>query len=82
NIVEPTFVNLAVPGGDAIKSAVGGLEFFSVPVELGPNGAEKAQNPLASLDDNEKKLLAAAVEGLKGNIEKGVTFAHNPPQKL
>ncbi|OBT48366.1 malate dehydrogenase, NAD-dependent [Pseudogymnoascus sp. WSF 3629] len=81
NIVEPTFVNLAVPGGDAIKAAVGGLEFFSVPVELGPNGAEKAQNPLASLDDNEKILLKAAVEGLKGNIEKGVTFAHNPPQK-
>lgn len=44
-------------------------------------GAEKAQNPLASLDDNEKTLLKACVEGLKGNISKGVTFAHNPPQK-
>jgi hypothetical protein len=36
---------------------------------------------LTSIDENEKTLLKACVEGLKGNIEKGVNFAHNPPQK-
>lgn len=46
-----------------------------------PNGAEKATNILANITDKEKTLLDACVKGLKGNIEKGVTFAHNPPQK-
>lgn len=46
-----------------------------------PNGAEKATNVLASITDKEKTLLDACVKGLKGNIEKGITFAHNPPQK-
>ena len=45
------------------------------------SGAEKALNPLTGLDENEKVLLKACVEGLKGNITKGVNFAHNPPQK-
>jgi malate dehydrogenase len=38
-------------------------------------------NPLTNLNESEKTLLKAAVEGLKGNIAKGVNFAHNPPQK-
>ncbi|KAI8634549.1 malate dehydrogenase [Xylariaceae sp. FL1651] len=80
-LVEPSFVYLpGVPGGDEIAKATG-LDFFSVPVELGPNGAEKAINPLANITDKEKKLLDACTQGLKGNIEKGITFAHNPPQK-
>lgn len=80
-IVEPTFIYLAgVPGGDAIAKETG-LDFFSVPVELGTNGAEKAINPLENLNESEKTLLKAAVEGLKGNISKGVTFAHSTPQK-
>lgn len=48
---------------------------------LQPNGAEKAVDILGDITEKEKKLLAAAVAGLKGNIEKGVAFAHNPPQK-
>ena len=48
---------------------------------LKPNGAEKAINILGDITAKEKTLLDAAVEGLKGNIEKGVKFAHNPPQK-
>lgn len=80
-IVEPSFVYLSgVPGGDAIAKETG-CDFFSVPIELGPNGAEKAINVLTSINDNEKTLLKASVEGLKGNIQKGVTFAHNPAQK-
>jgi malate dehydrogenase len=35
SIIEPTFVYLpGVPGGDAIAKATG-VDFFSVPVELG-----------------------------------------------
>ncbi|KAI0480360.1 malate dehydrogenase [Xylariaceae sp. FL0804] len=80
-LVEPSFVYLpGVPGGDEIAKTVG-CEFFSVPVELGPNGAEKAINPLSGITDKEKTLLDACVKGLKGNIEKGISFAHNPPQK-
>jgi len=45
------------------------------------NGAEKAVDVLGDLTDKEKKLLEAAVTGLKGNIEKGVNFVKNPPQK-
>lgn len=46
-----------------------------------PNGAEKVQDPLEGITEKEKGLLEKAIEGLKGNISKGVTFAHNPPQK-
>ncbi|KAI0389992.1 malate dehydrogenase [Xylariaceae sp. FL0594] len=80
-LVEPSFVYLnGVPGGEDVAKATG-LEFFSVPIELGPNGAEKAINPLANITEKEKTLVEACVNGLKGNIEKGITFAHNPPQK-
>lgn len=80
-LVEPSFVYLpGVPGGKEIAEATG-LDFFSVPIELGPAGAEKATNPLAGITEKEKSLVDVAVKGLKGNIEKGVTFAHNPPQK-
>jgi len=80
-IVEPSFVYLpGVPGGEAIAKETG-VDFFSVPIQLGTSGVEKALNPLTSIDDAEKVLLKAAIEGLKGNIAKGVSFAHNPPQK-
>ncbi|GAP88524.1 putative malate dehydrogenase [Rosellinia necatrix] len=80
-LVEPSFVYLSgVPGGEEVKKTTG-LDFFSVPVELGPNGAEKAINPLAGITEKEQKLVDACVKGLKDNIEKGITFAHNPPQK-
>ncbi|KAI9677588.1 MAG: hypothetical protein M1817_006542 [Caeruleum heppii] len=80
-IVEPTYVYLpGVDGGDAIAKATG-VDFFSVPVELGPNGAKSAQNILEHVNDHEKKLLEACKSGLKGNITKGVEFAKNPPAK-
>lgn len=79
-IVEPTFVYLpGVPGGDEIVKETG-LEFFSVPVELGKGGAQKAENIVKSANDYEKKLLQKCYEGLKGNIEKGIEFVKNPPQ--
>ncbi|KAG6088664.1 hypothetical protein E4U30_001875 [Claviceps sp. LM220 group G6] len=80
-LIEPSYVYLpGVPGGDSIAKETG-CDFFSVPVELGPNGAEKATNPFGQLTEKEKGLLSKAVEGLNGNITKGINFAHNPPQK-
>jgi len=79
-VVEPTFVYLpGVSGGDEIAKETG-CDFFSVPVELGPSGAEKAVNVLGKANAYEKKLIEKAIEGLKGNIEKGVEFVANPPE--
>ncbi|KAI9836685.1 MAG: hypothetical protein M1819_001321 [Sarea resinae] len=80
-IIEPTYVYLpGVKGGDAIAKETG-VDFFSVPIELGPSGAEKALNPLPHANEYEKKLLEASAKGLKGNIEKGIDFVKNPPPK-
>ncbi|KIW96979.1 malate dehydrogenase, NAD-dependent [Cladophialophora bantiana CBS 173.52] len=79
-IVEPTFVYLpGVPGGDAIAKATG-CDYFSVPVELGPDGAEKAIDILGGANDYEKKHLEEAIKGLKTNIETGISFVKNPPK--
>jgi len=73
-VVEPTFVYLpGVEGGDVIAKETG-CDFFSVPVELGPSGAEKAYNILEGANAYEKKLLDEAIKGLKTNIEAGVNF--------
>jgi len=80
-VTEPSFVYLpGVSGGDAIAKATG-CDFFSVPIELGPGGAEKAVDVVSSANDAEKKLLEACYSGLKGNITKGIEFVQNPPQK-
>nr|POE56623.1 malate dehydrogenase, cytoplasmic [Quercus suber] len=80
-IVEPTFVYLpGVTGGDAVQKETG-LDFFSVPIELGTEGAKQAFNVVKDANDYEKKLLQVAYDGLKGNIAKGVEFVKNPPQK-
>lgn len=80
-LVEPSYVYLpGVPGGKEIAEKTG-VDFFSVPVELGPNGAEKAINILGNVTPKEQELLDVAIKDLKGNIAKGVEFAHNPPQK-
>lgn len=46
-----------------------------------PSGAEHATNPLSDIDAKEEKLLKNCLAGLKGNIEKGIEFVHNPPPK-
>jgi len=77
-IVVPSYVNLVLPGGDAIKKEIGDdLEFFSAPVELGVDGAVKIL-PLGTITDAEKALIKAAVPELKSNIEKGVSFIRAP----
>ncbi|EGC48289.1 malate dehydrogenase [Histoplasma capsulatum var. duboisii H88] len=81
-IVEPTYVYLpGIQGGDVIKNLVG-LDYFSIPVELGKSGAERALDILGSITEQEKKLLEVCTKGLKGNIEKGIDFVKNPPTKL
>lgn len=75
-IVEPSYVYIKgeTSGGAAIKSEIGqDLEYFSVPVELGPNGIEKIL-PIGSLSAYEAGLLKAAVPELSGSITKGVEF--------
>ncbi|KAM0801984.1 malate dehydrogenase [Usnea florida] len=80
-IVEPTFIYLpGVTGGDAIVKEVG-VDYFSIPVELGASGAEKATNVISDVNDEEKKLLEPCKTGLKGSIGKGIEFVHNPPPK-
>jgi len=81
-IVEPSYVYLpGVEGGAEIAKAVG-VDFFSVPIELGPSGAVKATNILSSLNEYEKNLLGPCKKGLADNISKGVEFIKNPPPKL
>jgi malate dehydrogenase len=78
-IVEPSYVYLpGVEGGPEIQK-ITGCEFFSVPIVLGRNGVEKAINVVDQANDDEKKLLSKAYEGLAGNISKGVEFARAPP---
>lgn len=50
-------------------------------LSLQVNGAEKAINILGGVTQQEQKLLEACIQGLKGNIEKGVEFVKNPPPK-
>ncbi|KAI4088589.1 MAG: hypothetical protein LQ344_005971, partial [Seirophora lacunosa] len=79
-IVEPSYVYLpGIDGGDAISKETG-VDYFSVPIELGPSGAEKAQNVLSSISSEEKQLLEACKTGLKGSIEKGVQFVAKSPE--
>ncbi|KAH7175266.1 lactate/malate dehydrogenase [Dactylonectria macrodidyma] len=72
-IVEPAYVYLpGVPGGEAIAHELG-VDYFAVPVQLGPNGTQTA-HPIGALSNYEKELLKIAVEELKGNVTKGVDF--------
>jgi malate dehydrogenase len=76
NIVECTYVHLDADqaGAKETKSVVGDkVEYFSVPVELGPNGVQKIL-PIGQINDYEKGLFAAAVPELTGNISKGSAF--------
>ena len=77
-----------VPGGEEIAQKTG-VDYFSVPVELGVGNrlhservvTDKSTNPLSSMNAHEKRLVEICIAGLKGNIEKGIEFVKNPPQK-
>ncbi|KAI0781262.1 malate dehydrogenase [Trametes elegans] len=75
-IVAPTFVNLAADkeGGEALKKEIGReLDYFSAPVELGPEGVTKIRG-LGKITEYETNLIKAAIPELATNIEKGVNF--------
>ncbi|KAF9238687.1 lactate/malate dehydrogenase [Melanogaster broomeanus] len=79
-LVAPTYVNLAADeaGGEALKKELGeDLEYFSAPVELGPNGVKKI-NTLGSITPAETALIKAALPELATNIQKGVSFVEAP----
>ncbi|KAK6908477.1 malate dehydrogenase, NAD-dependent [Kwoniella mangroviensis CBS 10435] len=79
--IVQSYINLAADaGGEAIKKEIGAdLDYFSVNIELGPNGIEKIL-PIGQLDDVEKGLLEAAVKELGPSIEKGAAFQPAPPK--
>lgn len=62
-------VQCAYVASDAVK----GVEYFSTPVELGPNGVEKILG-VGKVSAYEQKLIDASVAELNKNIAKGVAF--------
>lgn len=74
DIVEETYLYLpGIPGGQVTATELG-VDYFAVPVKFGRAGAVEAY-PLGQLSDHETNLLKIAVEELKRNVSKGVTFA-------
>uniref|UniRef100_A0A0N4ZV85 Malate dehydrogenase, mitochondrial n=1 Tax=Parastrongyloides trichosuri TaxID=131310 RepID=A0A0N4ZV85_PARTI len=55
------------------SDAAKGVEFFSTPVELGPNGAEKILG-YGKISSFEQELIEKAIPELQKNISKGVKF--------
>jgi len=55
------------------SDVVKGVDYFSTPVELGPNGAEKILG-YGKLNAYEESLVQAAIPELQKNIAKGVKF--------
>ncbi|VDM59712.1 unnamed protein product [Angiostrongylus costaricensis] len=55
------------------SDAVKGVEYFSTPVELGPNGVEKILG-VGKVSPFEQELINSAVAELNKNISKGVSF--------
>ncbi|KAI8995848.1 lactate/malate dehydrogenase [Gaertneriomyces semiglobifer] len=67
-IVEPTYVKSHVAEKE-------GVEYFSTPVELGPEGVAKIHD-IGITSDYEKKLYQDALPELKKNIVKGIEFVN------
>ncbi|KAI8969652.1 malate dehydrogenase, NAD-dependent [Pilobolus umbonatus] len=81
-IVENTYVDLSADknGASSVKNIIGGeIEYFSVPVELGPGGVKKIL-PIGDINKYEKELFSAATSELKGNIVKGTLFITEAPK--
>ncbi|KAK5979652.1 hypothetical protein GCK32_009791 [Trichostrongylus colubriformis] len=62
-------VQCAYVASDAVK----GVDYFSTPLELGPNGVEKILG-VGKVSSFEQHLIDASVEELNKNIKKGVQF--------
>ena len=66
-VIEPTFV-------DSPLYKDQGCTYFASNVTLGPNGVEEI-HPVGKVTDYEQKLLDKCLVDLKGNIEKGESWA-------
>lgn len=78
DVAECTFLNLdsSIKGASEARKLVNDLDFFSLPVKLSKAGiVEVKYDILNQINDDEKKLLAVAIDQLSGNIDKGVAFA-------
>ncbi|GCE98222.1 hypothetical protein ZYGM_003717 [Zygosaccharomyces mellis] len=73
----PTFVYLSgINGGPEVKSKLGNVEYFSLPVFLSNGTVSKVDlSILSSLSSQEKELVKDSVRQLASNIEKGKKFA-------
>lgn len=58
-----------------ISAHTDGLEYFSVPIELGPQGVGKLL-PIGDINEHEKEMLKACVSELKESISKGSSFVN------
>ncbi|CAH7667833.1 Lactate/malate dehydrogenase, partial [Phakopsora pachyrhizi] len=72
-VVEMAYIYVA--NNEHVSTATEGLEYFSVPVKLGPDGIQKLL-PIGNIDDHKKEMLKACIGELKGNISKGVDFVN------
>jgi len=78
---EYSYVDVKALGAGEWGSVIGDLQFFSVPLTLGKDGVQSIEG-LPKLNDYEKKILGVAVEGLAGNISKGVEFVSAGSSKI
>lgn len=81
-IVLPSYVNLTADkdGSAVVLSELNEtVEYFSVQVELGPEGVKKI-HALGNTSEYEKKLIAAGIPELKTSITKGAEFITGAPK--
>ncbi|ENH71748.1 Malate dehydrogenase, glyoxysomal [Fusarium oxysporum f. sp. cubense race 1] len=72
-VIEEAYVYLpGISGGKEISTQLQ-VDYFSVKVKLGEQGAREVL-PIGNLSDDEKILLEKAVEELRVNIQTGLSF--------
>ncbi|KAJ2303320.1 hypothetical protein IWW55_002990 [Coemansia sp. RSA 2706] len=79
-VVEPAFISLAADteGAQEIRQlGAGDLEFFAVPVELGPTGVKRIAPLGGEPSEFERAAIGVAVGALATNIATGVNFVQN-----
>ncbi|KAJ1727728.1 hypothetical protein LPJ61_004424 [Coemansia biformis] len=76
-VVEPTFIALAADpeGAEEIRAlGAGELDFFAVPVELGPEGVKRIAPLGGQPSAFEREAVAVAAKALDTNIATGAAF--------
>ncbi|KAI8879550.1 malate dehydrogenase, NAD-dependent [Backusella circina FSU 941] len=73
--IEYAYINLDADtdGACTVKHITQDVDYFSVPIEFGPNGVQRIL-PIGKLSKFEDQLLTDAVSELKSSIIKGTTF--------